>query len=317
MAELVRAQRDELAELEVRDCGKPLADARADIDEVAFMFEYYAGWATKISGDIPPVGPDAMSLVVKEPLGVCGLIVPWNYPMLMAAQKVAPALAAGCTVVLKPAEQTPLTALRLAAIAEEAGVAGRAWSTWSPGFGPEAGAPLLTDPAVDKISFTGSRDVGRADPAHLRRPAQAGHARAGRQEPEHRVRRRRPGRRRAGHLRRRVRQPGRGLLGRVSRVFVERSIYDEVLEAMTAEAGHPARLRARSGHHHGPARVGRAARPGGRVRRDRPWPRVPSLAFEGARRPTRRSPAASSSRPPSSRRRPTTCASPARRSSGR
>ncbi len=112
MAELVRGRRDELAELEVRDCGKPLADARADIDEVAFMFEYYGGWATKITGDIPLVGPDALSLVVREPVGVCGLIVPWNYPMLMASQKVAPALAAGCTVVLKPAEQTPLTALR-------------------------------------------------------------------------------------------------------------------------------------------------------------------------------------------------------------
>jgi betaine-aldehyde dehydrogenase len=87
VAELVRARRDELAELEVRDCGKPIADAQYDIDEVAFMFEYYAGWATKIAGDIPPVGPGAMSLIVKEPVGVCGLIVPWNYPMLMAAQR--------------------------------------------------------------------------------------------------------------------------------------------------------------------------------------------------------------------------------------
>jgi acyl-CoA reductase-like NAD-dependent aldehyde dehydrogenase len=160
MAELVRDQRDELAELEVRDCGKPLADALLDIDEVAFMYEYYGGWATKIAGDIPPVGPDAMSLVVKEPVGVCGLIVPWNYPMLMASQKVAPALAAGCTVVLKPAEQTPLTALRLAAIAEEAGLPPGVLNVLT-GFGPEAGGPLLTDAAVDKISFTGSKDVGK------------------------------------------------------------------------------------------------------------------------------------------------------------
>jgi acyl-CoA reductase-like NAD-dependent aldehyde dehydrogenase len=160
MAELVRDQRDELARLEVRDCGKPLADAQADIDEVAFMFEYYGGWATKISGDIPPVGPSAMSLVVKEPVGVCGLIVPWNYPMLMAAQKVAPALAAGCTVVLKPAEQTPLTALRLAAIAEAAGVPAGVVNVVT-GFGPDAGAPLVTHPMVDKVSFTGSKEVGK------------------------------------------------------------------------------------------------------------------------------------------------------------
>jgi hypothetical protein len=121
MAELVRASSASSPSSRCATAASRSPTPMADIDEVAFMFEYYAGWATKISGDIPPVGPDAMSLVVKEPVGVCGLIVPWNYPMLMAAQKVAPALAAGCTVVLKPAEQTPLTALRLAAIAEEAG----------------------------------------------------------------------------------------------------------------------------------------------------------------------------------------------------
>ncbi|MBK9178087.1 MAG: aldehyde dehydrogenase family protein [Acidimicrobiales bacterium] len=159
-AELVRAERDRLAELEVRDCGKPLAEARADIDEVAFLFEYYGGWATKISGDVPPVGPDALSLVVKEPVGVCGLIVPWNYPMLMASQKVAPALAAGCSVVLKPAEQTPLTALELARLLAEAGLPAGACNVVT-GFGPAAGAPLVAHPAVDKISFTGSREVGK------------------------------------------------------------------------------------------------------------------------------------------------------------
>jgi len=160
MAELVREQRIELAELEVRDCGKPIGDAYGDIDEVAFMFEYYAGWATKISGDIPPVGPDAMSLIVKEPVGVCGLIVPWNYPMMMAAQKMAPALAAGCTVILKPAEQTPLTALRLARIAELAGVPAGVVNVVT-GVGNRAGEALLTHPMVDKISFTGSKVVGQ------------------------------------------------------------------------------------------------------------------------------------------------------------
>lgn len=160
MAALVRDRRDDLARLEVLDCGKPFADAQADIDEVAFMFDYYAGWATKIAGDIPPVGPDAMSLVVREPVGVCGLIVPWNYPMLMAAQKVAPALAAGCTVVLKPAEQTPLTALQMAEIAADAGLPDGVLNVVT-GFGVEAGEPMLTDPRVDKISFTGSLAVGR------------------------------------------------------------------------------------------------------------------------------------------------------------
>jgi acyl-CoA reductase-like NAD-dependent aldehyde dehydrogenase len=160
MADLVRSRREALAVLEVRDCGKPLADALADIDEVAFMLEYYAGWATKISGDIPPVGPGALSLVVKEPVGVCALIVPWNYPMLMATQKVAPALAAGCTIVLKPAEQTPLSALELARIAEEAGLPAGVLNVLT-GFGADAGGPLLVHPGVDKVSFTGSKEIGK------------------------------------------------------------------------------------------------------------------------------------------------------------
>jgi acyl-CoA reductase-like NAD-dependent aldehyde dehydrogenase len=160
MAELVRMRAEELAVLEVRDCGKPIADARIDIEEVAFQLEYYAGWATKFGGDIPPVGPDAMSLIVREPVGVCGLIVPWNYPMLMATQKVAPALAAGCTVVLKPAEQTPLTALELARIGAEAGLPAGVLNVIT-GIGPDAGGPLLTHPMVDKISFTGSKEIGK------------------------------------------------------------------------------------------------------------------------------------------------------------
>ena len=160
MAALVRERLDELAVLEVRDSGKPIADARFDISEVAFQLEYYAGWATKHSGDIPPVGPDAMSLIVREPVGVCGLIVPWNYPMLMATQKVAPALAVGCTVVLKPAEQTPLTALELARIGAEAGLPAGVFNVVT-GIGVDAGGPLLVHPMVDKISFTGSKDIGK------------------------------------------------------------------------------------------------------------------------------------------------------------
>jgi betaine-aldehyde dehydrogenase len=161
VSELIRRDLERLAELEVLDSGKPIGDAREDIEESAFMFEYYGGWATKIHGDIPPVGPDAMSLVVKEPVGVAAAITPWNYPFMMASQKVAPALAAGCTVVLKPAEQTPLTALELARILEEAGLPIGVCNVVT-GFGPTAGAPLVTHPGVDKVGFTGSVEVGKS-----------------------------------------------------------------------------------------------------------------------------------------------------------
>ena len=158
--EIMRREAERLSELEVRDCGKPLAEAREDVDEAAYMFEYFGSWATKISGEIPPIGPDAMSLVVKEPVGVAGLIVPWNYPILMAVQKVAPALAAGCTCVLKPAEQTPLTALELPKILEEAGLPAGVFNVVT-GFGETAGAPLVDSPKVDKVGFTGSLQVGK------------------------------------------------------------------------------------------------------------------------------------------------------------
>jgi acyl-CoA reductase-like NAD-dependent aldehyde dehydrogenase len=159
-AEIVRREHERLARLETTDCGKPIGEAREDIAEVAFMFEYYGGWATKVHGEIPPVGPDALSLVVKEPMGVVAAITPWNYPMMMAVQKVAPAIAAGCTVVLKPAEQTPLTALELPKILEEAGLP-RGVLQVVTGLGETAGAPLVASPKVDKVGFTGSRDVGR------------------------------------------------------------------------------------------------------------------------------------------------------------
>ncbi len=160
VAEAIRRERDRLAELEVRDCGKPIGEAREDIDEAAFIFEYYAGWATKVSGEIPPVGRGAISLVVKEPVGVAACITPWNYPLVMAVQKVAPALAAGCTVVLKPAEQTPMTALELPRFLEEAGVPAGVCNVIT-GFGETAGAPLVRSPLVDKVGFTGSLEVGK------------------------------------------------------------------------------------------------------------------------------------------------------------
>ncbi len=159
-AEIMRRELERLARLESLDCGKPIAEARDDLEEVAFMFEYFGGWATKIDGYIPPVGPGAMSLVVKEPMGVAAAITPWNYPMPMAVQKVAPAIAAGCTLVLKPAEQTPLTASEIPKILEEAGLPSGVLNVIT-GFGETAGAPLVSSPKVDKVGFTGSKDVGK------------------------------------------------------------------------------------------------------------------------------------------------------------
>jgi betaine-aldehyde dehydrogenase len=159
-ADIVRRELERLAQMESLDAGKPIGEAREDIAEVAFMFEYYGGWATKVYGEIPPVGPDAMSLVVKEPMGVAAAITPWNYPMMMAVQKVAPALAAGCTVILKPAEQTPLTALEIPKIMEEAGLPAGVLHVIT-GFGETAGAPLVASPKVDKVGFTGSKEVGK------------------------------------------------------------------------------------------------------------------------------------------------------------
>ncbi|MGA2459267.1 MAG: aldehyde dehydrogenase family protein, partial [Terriglobales bacterium] len=122
LAEKVRQNLPLLAELECRNSGKPIVEAEFDINDVATCFEYYGGLATKVVGYVNPVPDNAMSLSLKEPMGVAGQIIPWNYPLLMAAWKLAPALAAGCTCVLKPAEQTPLTALELAKWFEEVGL---------------------------------------------------------------------------------------------------------------------------------------------------------------------------------------------------
>ncbi len=160
-AEIIRREQERLARLESIDSGKPIGDARGDLDEVAFMFEYFGGWATKIDGDVQHVSRDAMFMVWKEPVGVAAGITPWNYPMSMASQKIAPAIAAGCTFVLKPPEQTPLTCLELPKILEEAGLPPGVLQVIT-GFGETAGAPLVEHAGVDKVTFTGSRDVGKS-----------------------------------------------------------------------------------------------------------------------------------------------------------
>jgi betaine-aldehyde dehydrogenase len=160
LAEKVRQHHAALSELESRNNGKPIVEAEYDITDVATCFEYYGGLATKLSGAVNPVPDNALSLSLKEPVGVAGQIVPWNYPLLMAAWKLAPALAAGCTCVLKTAEQTPLTTLALAGWFEEAGLPPGVANVLT-GFGESCGAPLVRHPGVDKIAFTGSEPVGK------------------------------------------------------------------------------------------------------------------------------------------------------------
>jgi len=160
LSDLVKANGDELAELESLDNGKPLAMAKGDVAGTVAHLRYYAGWPTKIEGETIPVSArDVLCYTLREPVGVCGQIIPWNFPLLMAAWKIAPALAAGCSIVLKPAEQTPLTALRLGELALEAGLPPGTLNVVT-GDG-ETGAALVDDPGVAKIAFTGSTSVGR------------------------------------------------------------------------------------------------------------------------------------------------------------
>jgi betaine-aldehyde dehydrogenase len=161
LAERVRKESAKLAELESRNSGKPIVEAEYDIADVATCFEYYGGLATKVLGHVNPVPDNALSLSLREPIGVAAQIIPWNYPLLMAAWKLAPALAAGCTCVLKPAEQTPLTALEFAGYLNEAGVPTGVVNIIT-GFGETAGAPLVKHPDVNKVAFTGSASVGKA-----------------------------------------------------------------------------------------------------------------------------------------------------------
>jgi acyl-CoA reductase-like NAD-dependent aldehyde dehydrogenase len=159
VAALVAEHGDELAVLEARNAGKPIADARGEIDMVAETFRFYAGAPERPAGDTFPVA-GGLSFTVREPLGVVGLITPWNFPLLIAAWKLAPALAAGNTVILKPAELTPLTALRFAELALEAGLPEDVVCVL-PGPGSEVGRRLVEHPGVAKIAFTGSTEVGR------------------------------------------------------------------------------------------------------------------------------------------------------------
>src|SRR5271163_418775 len=166
LADLIEKNNEELAQLESLDNGKPLSIARvADVPLASDLFRYMAGWATKIEGNTIPISAGGgksqfLAYTVREPIGVVGQIIPWNFPLLMAAWKLGPALATGCTVVLKPAEQTPLTALLLGQIMQEAGLPDGVVNI-VPGYGETAGAALAAHPDVDKVAFTGSTEVGK------------------------------------------------------------------------------------------------------------------------------------------------------------
>ena len=161
IGDLLEARVAEVAEIETLDSGKTITESlRVDVPMAADCFRYFAGWASKIEGETVPVRAPFFNYTLREPLGVVGQIIPWNFPILLAAWKVAPALAAGNTIVLKPAEQTPLSALRLAQIAEEAGLPPGVLNVVT-GFGPTAGGALVDHPGVDKIAFTGSTSVGQ------------------------------------------------------------------------------------------------------------------------------------------------------------
>ncbi len=156
---LVRERLEDLAQVEARNVGKPIGDARDEIGIVADTLEYWGGAANKILGETVPVQDPGLDVTLREPVGVCALITPWNFPLVIATWKIAPALACGNTIIVKPASYTPLSALRLADILLEAGLPGEAMSVL-PGPGSSVGNALVGDPRVSKVGFTGSTEVG-------------------------------------------------------------------------------------------------------------------------------------------------------------
>lgn len=159
IAQAIRERVEELANLESRDNGKPLRQARNDVQVAARYFEFFGGAADKIMGNTIPLGPGFLDFTVREPIGVSAQIVPWNYPIQIGSRGVAPALAAGCTVVLKPSSEAPMTALRLGEIGLACGLPPGVLNV-VPGTGSEAGVALASDPDINQLTFTGSVDVG-------------------------------------------------------------------------------------------------------------------------------------------------------------
>lgn len=162
LADAIEAHREELSQLIALENGKLITASEGEVASSVRMFRYYAGWPTKIEGDVKPVSiPDRLNYTVREPIGVVGAIIPWNFPLSMIAWKLAPALATGNVVILKPAEQTPLVAVRFCELAQEAGLPDGVVQLIN-GRGETAGAALVAHPGVDKIAFTGSTEVGKS-----------------------------------------------------------------------------------------------------------------------------------------------------------
>src|SRR5258707_12709373 len=159
LGQLIRDQGETLSRDEARNVGKPIRDARDEVALAANCFEYYAGTTNKVGGQTIPGAAPGMLMTLREPVGVCGIIVPWNFPIAIASWKTAPALAMGNTVVLKPAEQTPLTAMRLAELALQAGFPEGVFTVIT-GPGSKIGEALITHPLVRKLAFTGSTEIG-------------------------------------------------------------------------------------------------------------------------------------------------------------
>lgn len=235
LADLIRRDQEELIELESLDSGKPVsAVRRQDLPSVIDTLVYYAGWADKITGQVVPARNDALTYTVREPLGVVGAIIPWNFPLMIGMWKIAPALACGCTVVLKPAELTPLTALKIGELALEAGLPAGTLNV-VPGFGATAGQAIVDHPDIDKVSFTGSPGVGRqilrGAAGNLKRVTlELGGKSANVIFPD-------------ANLDSAVKAAGSGIFfntGQVcsagSRILAHRSVYDEVVERLVARA---------------------------------------------------------------------------------
>jgi aldehyde dehydrogenase (NAD+) len=233
--ELLRERRAEFADMETRQNGKPLFESKIDVASTVETLQYFAGWSDKVGGEVLPVASLDFVYTEREPIGVVGAIVPWNFPLNLASWKVAPALAAGCTVVLKPAPETPLTALAFAEVLHDAGFPPGAVNV-VPGDGPTTGAALVRHPGVDKIAFTGSTATGRA----IMREAAEGPTRVtlelGGKSPNIVFE--------GADLKAAVRGAQTGIFygkGEVcaagSRLLVQRSIHDQVVEQLVERAG--------------------------------------------------------------------------------
>ena len=234
-ADLIEQHADELIQIESRDAGKPLASVkRQDMPAVIDTLRYYAGWCDKITGSVVPARPDALTYTVREPVGVVGAIIPWNFPMMIGMWKIAPALACGCALVVKPAEITPLSMLRIAELLLEAGVPPGVFNVVT-GKGSVVGDALVQHPGVNKVTFTGSPGVGRgilqgAASNFKRVTLELGGKSANIIFAD-------------ANLDRAARNAASGIFfnaGQVcsagSRVLVERSVYDEVVDRLVARA---------------------------------------------------------------------------------